>query len=666
MTLAPPSTKKTYRTAEELIRNVNEEAGLQGYALRKDGYKKDKYGEIRKIWLACDRGGKYRSKISEEQRKRQRTSRACDCPWKGYALRSGGSAGLWSLILKDSTHNHQPTSAESHPLHRQLTTNDLSFIAGETRRRIAPHLTTSELRILNPERPIKKKDVYNARTKLRSEKNGPYTRIQSLLEELEGDEWSCLWDVDEWDQLKALAFFHRRSIELLKKFHNIFFMDCTYKTNRYNMPLLIITSTTSCKKTFYVGFAFLKHESLEFYRWGLRALRRQLRDNIDPVNIFGDFLILTDKEDALIAAIGEVFPLANHMLCQWHVHKNILTRVTKAFQDDAEGMARWNQAWFAVLNASTESEFLAAEDALLFLEPTDSSEPLFKYVHREWLQGNSKKKLVKAWTDRYLHYGHKATSVSEGAHGKLKRRLLTRTNDLKSVVTEVQDLIINEQEEIRIHHEEQKMQLQPALRIGLFRYLIGNTSPLALKLMYDQWKMIVDAPTCFQPCTDTFRKTMGLPCKHEIQHCLFHHEALYPEFIDCQWYLDGTDQKIKEPIPRSLVQEPIKVRGKGRPTNQHDTSTRRNPSQFEIAEADARERQRRQRHNQDQEQSQDQSQERTSQSQSQRQARSQGRGQGWDQSQGQGQSQSQGRGQGQGEDWGQDRGQSRSRSQCQS
>ena len=99
-----------------------------------------------------------------------------------------GSAGLWSLVLKDSTHNHQPTPAESHPLHKQLTIDDLSFIAGETRQRIALHLTIFELRIINPERPIKKKDVYNAWIKIRSEENGLYTGIQSLLEELERDE----------------------------------------------------------------------------------------------------------------------------------------------------------------------------------------------------------------------------------------------------------------------------------------------------------------------------------------------------------------------------------------------------------------------------------------------------------------------------------------------
>ncbi|MCJ1263259.1 hypothetical protein MMC22_003129 [Lobaria immixta] len=45
-------------------------------------------------------------------------------------------------------------------------------------------------------------------------------------------------------------------------------------------------------------------------------------------------------------------------------------------------------------------------------------------------------------------------------------------------------------------------------------------------------------------------------------------------------------------ISEAPIQEPLKVRPKGRPTNSHDTSIRRNLSQFEIAEVKARERQR--------------------------------------------------------------------------
>lgn len=94
-------------------------------------------------------------------------------------------------------------------------------------------------------------------------------------------------------------------------------------------------------------------------------------------------LILTDKEDALIVAINKVFPYANHMLCQQNLHKNTLICVTKTFGDDAKSMTVWNQAWFTLHNASTEAEYFAAEEALLFLESIDSTEALFEYVQNK-------------------------------------------------------------------------------------------------------------------------------------------------------------------------------------------------------------------------------------------------------------------------------------------
>lgn len=164
--------------------------------------------------------------------------------------------------------------------------------------------------------------------------------------------------------------------------------------------------------------------------------------------------MLTDKDNVLIAAISKFFSRVSHMLCQWHIHKNILMQVTKAFGDDVEGMAKRNQAWFAVLNAFTKAEYYVAEDALLFLELMDSPESLFQYIHKEWLQGDNKKKFVKTWINEYVHFGYKATSVAKEAHRKLKCRLLSRTNDLKTVIIEVRDFIISKQEEICIHHEE--------------------------------------------------------------------------------------------------------------------------------------------------------------------------------------------------------------------
>lgn len=67
-----------------------------------------KPGRTAKVWLRCDRGGHYRPRngLTEETRKRRRTSRLMDCP---FMLVAAGSPGIWTLTVLNPTHNHGPT-----------------------------------------------------------------------------------------------------------------------------------------------------------------------------------------------------------------------------------------------------------------------------------------------------------------------------------------------------------------------------------------------------------------------------------------------------------------------------------------------------------------------------------------------------------------------------
>lgn len=66
-----------------------------------------KPGRTAKVWLRCDRGGHYRPRngLTEETRKRRRTSRLMDCP---FMLVAAGSPGIWTLSVLNPTHNHGP------------------------------------------------------------------------------------------------------------------------------------------------------------------------------------------------------------------------------------------------------------------------------------------------------------------------------------------------------------------------------------------------------------------------------------------------------------------------------------------------------------------------------------------------------------------------------
>ena len=62
-------------------------------------------------------------------------------------------------------------------------------------------------------------------------------------------------------QQKGLFFCHALSINLLKYYHHHLLLDCTYKTNKYKMPLLHIAGITGSNKTFILAFCFIAQET---------------------------------------------------------------------------------------------------------------------------------------------------------------------------------------------------------------------------------------------------------------------------------------------------------------------------------------------------------------------------------------------------------------------
>ena len=93
---------------------------------------------------------------------------------------------------------------------------------------------------------------------------------------------------------------------------------------------------------------------------------------------------------------------------------------------------------------------------------------------------------------------------------------------------------------------------------------------------------------------------MGLPCKHEIQTLLFATEALKRDHIHPHWWLDPLVEE--RPVdPATVVQEPIQVRQRGRPT---EASTRQDLSQWELALNQVRQREQQQERQEEQQASQ--------------------------------------------------------------
>lgn len=307
-------------------------------------------------------------------------------------------------------------------------------------------------------------------------------------------------------------------------------MDATYKTNRYKMPLLVITGQTGLHTTFYVAFAFIAREDEEYYSWillQLQALYRKLQ-LLDPK------AIITDCEAGLLPAMRNFWPTVPHLLCVWHINSNILTQCRKKF-DTLEAWEKFYQGWKDVVYASSLEEYTVAWNTMND-EYNVSHPEQMEYLFNTYINLH-KRKFVAYWTNQTLNFFTTSSSRSESGHALLKNNLNVSTGkiypilkdyhvdhmtgDLKLVVDKIDMLLINQRSNYLIAFDEAKMRLPQELRLPVFRDLISFVTPFALRKIYHEYKALTTDFTVLPRCTNSYSTKSGLPCKHIIQERLF-------------------------------------------------------------------------------------------------------------------------------------------------
>ena len=200
--------------------------------------------------------------------------------------------------------------------------------------------------------------------------------------------------------MRDLFWAHPTSIQLLNVFCNVLIMDCTYKTNRFRLPLLEIVGVTSTNLTFSVAFVYLEAERVENYTWAIEKLQSLMfADRLPNV-------VVTDRELALMNAVRLVFPTTTNLLCRWHISKNVLANCKKLFERKEKWEA-FMSAWSVLVFSSNEDEY---ERNLRSLTTDYYTYPgAVKYVTESWLTPY-KERFVAAWTYKVMHLGNVTTN----------------------------------------------------------------------------------------------------------------------------------------------------------------------------------------------------------------------------------------------------------------
>lgn len=144
--------------------------------------------------------------------------------------------------------------------------------------------------------------------------------------------------------------------------------------------------------------------------------------------------IVTDRELALFTPIREIFPDSAHLLCTWHINRDVEGWVRKKTRQAGMATKFGRGSWSSLLHSATEEEYEEKKTQLLskwywvgypqgelreaLADLEAGSSKIGEYLDRTWLQ--HKEKFVKAWTIRVRHFGNTTNYCTESQHSYIK------------------------------------------------------------------------------------------------------------------------------------------------------------------------------------------------------------------------------------------------------
>jgi hypothetical protein len=137
----------------------------------------------------------------------------------------------------------------------------------------------------------------------------------------------------------------------------------------------------------------------------------------------------------------------------------------------------------------------------------------------------------------------------------------------------------------QLHQIKGQMQIERArVPTNIEREFFKNVSRRISK--FALFKILKEYEKMFQPildeCSGYYRRVMGLPCCHEMQHM---REPLSLENIHFHWHLDKPAiLPLDVEAAFAEVKNPVIIQGRGRPVGALNRSVQRDPSAFERVE----------------------------------------------------------------------------------
>ena len=330
-----------------------------------------------------------------------------DCPFK-VNFRLQPATGTYAFTSNHNlVHNHDLDHASTtmSAVARRFAPEQLHLINDMDSSGSSVTQIASELRE-RTNAVVLRRDIYNALGRSGRTHYDGLSQVQVLISALEGNE-DVVFRVggDERNQLSWLTFASRRAIDRFLSMDFVLLMDSTYRTNRFNMPLLLISSIDPFGQSYIVACCLLRDETAMSYNIALSSLKQLFEPRESNVET-----IMTDQDQSLITAIDAQFPNALHQLCRWHLEMN----VKKNFASKPELCSKF-------------TKFMRCEDELIaeqmYADMTNNaSSEEAAYLERLY---RLRHKYVEVWVSGHRNLGARSTQRAESMNNRFKQHLET-------------------------------------------------------------------------------------------------------------------------------------------------------------------------------------------------------------------------------------------------
>ncbi|KAL5142025.1 Protein FAR1-RELATED SEQUENCE 6 [Glycine soja] len=484
------NTSQVFATRDDVLqwaRTVAYENGFVAVIMRSDTETGSR-GRSSFVLIGCERSGTYKCRNKEFVRKDTR-SRKYGCPFRLRGKPVHGGEG-WMVKLICGIHNHElAKSLVGHPYDGRLTKEEKKIIADMTKSMVKSKNILLTLKEHNADSCTMIKQIYNARSAHRSSIRGADTEMQHLMKLLERDQYIHWHRLKDEVVVRDLFWCHPDAVKLCNACHLVFFIDSTYKTNRYRLPLLDFVGVTPTAMTFSAGFAYLEAERVNNIVWALEQFRGLfLRNDRLPL------VIVTDRDLALMNAVKIVFPESTNLLCRFHIDKNV-----KAKCKSLIGEKNVSRLWLIVRPNTSSMSHIRNFKLLVCLGRCSLT---MLTIHGLSL---TRKNLLQ----------HGRIRV-ESAHWALKRVLQNSVGDLCSVWDAMNNMITLQHIEIKASFETSTHVVGHVYKKTLYKRLPGMVSRDALNQIASEVDRLCYLGNNLSSCGCVMRSTHGLPCACEL------------------------------------------------------------------------------------------------------------------------------------------------------